>query len=74
MSKHLILVGGGHAHMTVMLNLREYIERGHRVTLIGPSANHYYSGMGPLLSSLFSGGEIFWLYSRKRRSVMPENH
>ncbi len=47
MSKHLILVGGGHAHMTVMMNLRDYIERGHRVTLIGPSAYHYYSGMGP---------------------------
>ena len=47
MGKHLVLVGGGHAHMTVMLNLREYTERGHRVTLIGPSAYHYYSGMGP---------------------------
>ncbi len=33
--------------MTVMMNLRDYIERGHRVTLIGPSAYHYYSGMGP---------------------------
>ena len=38
MGKHLVLVGGGHAHMTVMVNLRDYIERGHRVTLIGPSA------------------------------------
>lgn len=47
MGKHLVLVGGGHAHMTVMVNLRDYIERGHRVTLIGPSAYHYYSGMGP---------------------------
>jgi NADH dehydrogenase FAD-containing subunit len=47
MGKHLVLVGGGHAHMTVMLNLQDYIERGHRVTLIGPSAHHYYSGMGP---------------------------
>ena len=33
--------------MTVMVNLGDYIERGHRVTLIGPSAYHYYSGMGP---------------------------
>jgi NADH dehydrogenase FAD-containing subunit len=33
--------------MTVLLNLGEYIRRGHRVTLIGPSAYHYYSGMGP---------------------------
>ena len=47
MGKHLVMVGGGHAHMTVMLNLRDYIERGHRVTQIGPSAYHYYSGMGP---------------------------
>jgi NADH dehydrogenase FAD-containing subunit len=47
MGKHLVLVGGGHAHMTVMLNLQRYIQRGHRVTLIGPSAHHYYSGMGP---------------------------
>jgi NADH dehydrogenase FAD-containing subunit len=47
MGKHLVLVGGGHAHMTVMVNLRDYIERGHQVTLIGPSAYHYYSGMGP---------------------------
>jgi len=47
MGKHLVLVGGGHAHMTVMLNLQSYIQRGHQVTLIGPSAYHYYSGMGP---------------------------
>ena len=47
MGKHLVLVGGGHAHMTVMVNLQDYIERGHQVTLIGPSAYHYYSGMGP---------------------------
>jgi len=47
MGKHLVLVGGGHAHMTVLVNLRDFIERGHQVTLIGPSAYHYYSGMGP---------------------------
>ena len=47
MSKHLVLVGGGHAHMTVMLNLADYISRGHRVTLVSPSPYHYYSGMGP---------------------------
>jgi NADH dehydrogenase FAD-containing subunit len=59
MGKHLVLVGGGHAHMTVMLNLRDYIERGHRVTLIGPSAYHYYSGMGPgLLSGIYRPQEV----------------
>ncbi|APG28686.1 hypothetical protein A7E78_13100 [Syntrophotalea acetylenivorans] len=47
MSKHLVLVGGGHAHMTVMKNLADYISRGHRVTLVSPSPYHYYSGMGP---------------------------
>jgi NADH dehydrogenase FAD-containing subunit len=47
MGKHLVLAGGGHAHMTVMLRLDEYVERGHRVTLVSPSRYHYYSGMGP---------------------------
>jgi NADH dehydrogenase FAD-containing subunit len=47
MSRHLVLVGGGHAHMTVMLNLAEFISRGHSVTLVSPSPYHYYSGMGP---------------------------
>lgn len=59
MGKHLVLVGGGHAHMTVMLNLREYTERGHRVTLIGPSAYHYYSGMGPgLLAGIYRPQDV----------------
>ena len=59
MGKHLVLVGGGHAHMTVMLNLRDYIERGHAVTLIGPSAYHYYSGMGPgLLGGIYRPQEV----------------
>jgi NADH dehydrogenase FAD-containing subunit len=59
MGKHLVLVGGGHAHMTVMVNLRDYIERGHRVTLIGPSAYHYYSGMGPgLLGGIYRPQEV----------------
>jgi NADH dehydrogenase FAD-containing subunit len=59
MSKHLILVGGGHAHMTVMLNLRTYIDRGHRVTLVGPSPYHYYSGMGPgMLSGIYRPQDV----------------
>jgi NADH dehydrogenase FAD-containing subunit len=54
MGKHFVLVGGGHAHLTVLLNLATYVERGHRVTLIGPSPYHYYSGMGPgLLSRIY---------------------
>lgn len=45
--KHLVMVGGGHAHMTAMRDLGEYVERGHRVTLVTSSRHHYYSGMGP---------------------------
>ena len=47
MGKHLVLVGGGHAHMVTLANLHTFVEKGHRVTVIGPSAHHYYSGMGP---------------------------
>ena len=47
MQKHLVLVGGGHAHMVTLKNLQSFIEKGHRVTVIGPSKYHYYSGMGP---------------------------
>jgi hypothetical protein len=47
MKKHLVLVGGGHAHMVTLANIRRFVEKGYRVTVIGPSAYHYYSGMGP---------------------------
>lgn len=54
MGKHLVLVGGGHAHLTVLLNIANFVQRGHRVTLIGPSPYHYYSGMGPgMLSGIY---------------------
>jgi len=54
MGKHLVLVGGGHAHLTVLLNLAGFVQRGHKVTLIGPSPYHYYSGMGPgLLAGIY---------------------
>lgn len=59
MSKHLVLVGGGHAHMTILLNLNKYVARGHSVTLIGPSRYHYYSGMGPgLLSGIYRPQDV----------------
>lgn len=59
MEKHLVLVGGGHAHLTALLNAGEFIRQGHRVTLIGPSEYHYYSGMGPgLLSGIYRPEEI----------------
>lgn len=47
MGKHLVLVGGGHAHMVTLAHLEQFVEKGHQVTVIGPSENHYYSGMGP---------------------------
>ena len=47
MDKNFVLVGGGHAHMTVLANLNKFAEKGHRATVIGPSPYHYYSGMGP---------------------------
>jgi NADH dehydrogenase FAD-containing subunit len=52
--KHLVFVGGGHAHLTSLKNLSSFRKRGHRVTLISPSPYHYYSGMGPgLLSGIY---------------------
>ncbi len=59
MAKHLVLVGGGHAHLTCLKNLQEFISRGHRVTLIGPASHHYYSGMGPgMLGGTYRPQEI----------------
>lgn len=47
MKKRLVLAGGGHAHMMTLAHLGEFVEKGHDVTVIGPSEYHYYSGMGP---------------------------
>ncbi len=47
MTKQLVLVGGGHAHMTVLANLHQFVRKEHNVTVIAPSLHHYYSGMGP---------------------------
>jgi NADH dehydrogenase FAD-containing subunit len=57
--KHLVLVGGGHAHMVTLAKLHTFVEKGHRVTLIGPSDHHYYSGMGPgMLGKTYTPAEI----------------
>ena len=45
--KQLVLIGGGHAHMVTLANLRAIGAKGCRVTVIQPSDHHYYSGMGP---------------------------
>jgi NADH dehydrogenase FAD-containing subunit len=47
MKKRLVLAGGGHAHMVTLANMQRIVDRGHSVTVIQPSAYHYYSGMGP---------------------------
>lgn len=54
MGKELVLVGGGHAHLTVLSRIDRFVRRGHRVTLVSPEPYHYYSGMGPgLLSGIY---------------------
>ena len=59
MSKHLVLVGAGHAHMMVLKRLADFTAAGHRVTVIGPGPLHYYSGMGPgMLSGIYRPEEI----------------
>jgi len=59
MKKHLVFVGGGHAHLTALLHLKDYVDCGHRVTLISSSDYHYYSGMGPgMLSGIYRPQEI----------------
>ena len=58
MPKHLVLAGGGHAHLTALVRLLDFDRAGHRVTVIGPSPYHYYSGMGPgLLSGIYRPAE-----------------
>jgi len=57
--KHLVLVGGGHAHLAAIARIRDFIDRGHRVTVVGPSQYHYYSGMGPgMLGGFYRPEEI----------------
>jgi len=59
MTKHLVLVGGGHAHMVTLASIHALVEKGHRVTVIGPSEHHYYSGMGPgMLGGTYAPSEI----------------
>jgi NADH dehydrogenase FAD-containing subunit len=59
MGKHMVFTGGGHVHLTALFRLRDYVRAGHRVTLIGPSPYHYYSGMGPgLLSGIYRPAEV----------------
>ncbi|MDX2446152.1 MAG: FAD-dependent oxidoreductase [Desulfobacterales bacterium] len=59
MTKHLVLVGGGHAHMVTLAKLHTFVEKGYRVTVVGPSEYHYYSGMGPgMLGNTYTPEDI----------------
>lgn len=59
MPKHLVLVGAGHAHLTTITAIPALIKRGHRVTVIGPSPYHYYSGMAPgMLAGTYQPQEV----------------
>jgi NADH dehydrogenase FAD-containing subunit len=59
MPKHLVLVGGGHAHMTLLVRARDFVDRGIRVTLVSASPYQYYSGMGPgLLAGIYRPRDI----------------
>ncbi len=59
MGKHLVLVGGGHAHMVTLANIDHLTGLGHRVTVVGPSDHHYYSGMGPgMLGGTYAAEDI----------------
>lgn len=59
MKKHLVFVGGGHAHLTALSKIKDYVDRGHTVTVISSSAYQYYSGMGPgMLSGIYRPQDI----------------
>ncbi|MBI4633818.1 MAG: FAD-dependent oxidoreductase [Deltaproteobacteria bacterium] len=59
MGKHLVFVGGGHAHLTSLKLLSNFRKLGHQVTVISSSPYHYYSGMGPgMLSGIYQPREV----------------
>jgi NADH dehydrogenase FAD-containing subunit len=50
--KHLVLAGGGHAHVEVLRRFGARSDLGHRLTVIGPDRYSPYSGMLRRLSAL----------------------
>jgi len=57
--RHIVLLGGGHAHLVTLANLWRFRDLGCQVTLVQPKEEHYYSGMGPgLLSRIYSPSQI----------------
>ena len=78
MGKHLVVVGAGHAHLTVLKNLKAFKDAGHRVTVVSSSPLHYYSGMGPgMLSGIYRPEEIRFnvkKMSEDRGAAFVEDH
>lgn len=59
MPRHLVLVGGGHAHLTTLSQASRLTAQGHRVTLVSPVRRHHYSGMGPgMLAGMYTPRQI----------------
>lgn len=59
MAQRLLLLGGGHAHMVTLANLKQLRDQGHDVVVVQPAEHHYYSGMGPgMLSRIYRPEEI----------------
>ncbi len=59
MRTNLLLAGAGHAHMETLVHLDAFSDLGYRAAVIGPSAYHYYSGMGPgMLGGFYRPDEI----------------
>jgi NADH dehydrogenase FAD-containing subunit len=57
--KHIVLLGGGHAHLVTLANLWRFRDLGGSVTLVQPREEHYYSGMGPgLLGRTYAPSQI----------------
>lgn len=68
MGKHLVLVGGGHAHLTALKELRAFTDAGHKVTVVSPEPYQYYSGMGPgMLGGTYRPREIRFNVERMAR-------
>jgi len=62
---HLVLLGGGHAHMTTLAGIDSLVQASHKVSVIGPSEYHYYSGMGPgMLGGTYKSRDIRFHTSR----------
>lgn len=59
MTHRIVFIGAGHAHLTCLIRLGEFVRRGAEVVVVGPNPHHYYSGMGPgLLGGAYAPEQI----------------